>query len=555
MSERLQREHDPVDPALVDAPLNTAQLTAAQRATTPRTTASHSNDRHSSERRAEPGQPIAANPTQTAADVVRRAMTSSPGPGTDAAGRAQRAATSKATTDTELPASPSAHGQGRIQRAALPNESTIAGAARDAPNLAPRIRRSPNGPLVIRRLTTGDLEKRVVYMTKGITHILSQPESAGLSEAHQQLVREKFIAATRTNFSARGGKGKDKDADYQDVVADAKAKIAAIKNATTQLDRAVLQGGDFSPAVSSAQTALGKAITDYGDQIGPATDTLEDALDGLGSSLRTRMESAKESAGGYNDFAAVKDQTLQYKKALKELEAAIAAAKKTDVGIGNPQLNAMTTAGGKLTTMLEIDKWSAELSTTYKGPSHGLKASLADGVHKIRHKDPLGRTKEAMEQKYKAALARWQLTPEGNNASTVVPAETKDVSAVSARLEHHVFVGNINSQGQATGVHHKDALGTKVKLVGARTELGKGFYRSSIEIKNASDDWVAKRAQSTFFPDGWSKKQVKEQITRAWNNPSKTFDGSKWTSLIDGLTYKGYYEGGDKPTAAWVEFP
>jgi hypothetical protein len=160
-----------------------------------------------------------------------------------------------------------------------------------------------------------------------------------------------------------------------------------------------------------------------------------------------------------------------------------------------------------------------------------------------------------LEEKYKAALAQWRLTEEGNDASTVAPVETKDVTAVTARLEHHIFIGNINSQGQATGVHHKDALGTKVKLVGTRTELGKGFYRSSIEIKNSSDDWVAKGAPSTFFPDGWSKKQVKEQITRACNNPTKTFQGSRWTSVIDGLTYKGYYEGGANPTAAWVEFP
>ena len=54
-------------------------------------------------------------------------------------------------------------------------------------------------------------------MEGGITQILSKPDAAGLSEAHQKLVREKFIAATRVTFSARDGKGKDKDSDYQDV--------------------------------------------------------------------------------------------------------------------------------------------------------------------------------------------------------------------------------------------------------------------------------------------------------------------------------------------------
>jgi hypothetical protein len=324
-------------------------------------------------------------------------------------------------------------------------------------------------------LATGDVEKRVDYMEGGITQILSKPDAAGLSEAHQKLVREKFIAATRVTFSARGGKGKDKDSDYQDVVADAKVKIAAIKTATTGLDRAILPGGAFSPAVSNAQTALKKAITDYGDQIGPATETLKGALDGLGSSLRTRMESAKESAGGYDAFAAAKDQTPQYKKMLKELEEAIAAAKKTDAGIGNPELNAMMTVAGRLTTMLKINEWSAELLTTYKAPPHGLKTALADGVHKLRHAKPSGYTKAELKEKYKAALAQWRLTEEGNDASTVAPVETKDVTAVTARLEHHIFIGNINSHGEATGVHHKDALGTKVKLVGARTELGKGF--------------------------------------------------------------------------------
>ena len=101
----------------------------------------------------------------------------------------------------------------------------------------------------------------------------------------------------------------------------------------------------------------------------------------------------------------------------------------------------------------------------------------------------------------------------------------------------HIFEGEINSSGNATGVHHINAIqgGTARKIEGTQISGPNGLYKARIEVKDANDNWIPKTSNngySTFFPDNWSVDRAKAEIAHAHKNATKIAGTSN--------TYRGY---------------
>jgi hypothetical protein len=94
----------------------------------------------------------------------------------------------------------------------------------------------------------------------------------------------------------------------------------------------------------------------------------------------------------------------------------------------------------------------------------------------------------------------------------------------SLKFLNHIFNGEINSKGKATGLHH---VGTSVNLGSAKvepipgTKNAMGVYKAKIEVYDSNThQWVAKNTESTMFPDHWSREDVFKAIKGATNDPS-----------------------------------
>jgi hypothetical protein len=94
----------------------------------------------------------------------------------------------------------------------------------------------------------------------------------------------------------------------------------------------------------------------------------------------------------------------------------------------------------------------------------------------------------------------------------------------SGQLEHVLF-GNQNKAGRFTGWHHFSSRrpGERVRLANdlSMDQLERdshGVYKATVEASfDGGKTWVQKTASDhTFFPDGWSKEKVVDEIASAF---------------------------------------
>ncbi len=110
--------------------------------------------------------------------------------------------------------------------------------------------------------------------------------------------------------------------------------------------------------------------------------------------------------------------------------------------------------------------------------------------------------------------------------------------------EKHIFEGEINRRGLAVGYHHrangKDARTARLVRVVSPAN-GQGVYVAKVEIRNPSGQWVSKSANSSFFPDRWSRNQVLSEIRGAFANSSNP-SAEPWQGTSpSGIRISGYY--------------
>ena len=93
----------------------------------------------------------------------------------------------------------------------------------------------------------------------------------------------------------------------------------------------------------------------------------------------------------------------------------------------------------------------------------------------------------------------------------------------------HIFLGEINKKGQATGYHYdpiKDSPGTIVEGTKSK-ENDDGVYQAQIEVNHVLKS--GNKGYSTFYPDRYSPQEVVDMINEAYQNRQK----------VRGNTYRG----------------
>jgi hypothetical protein len=116
-----------------------------------------------------------------------------------------------------------------------------------------------------------------------------------------------------------------------------------------------------------------------------------------------------------------------------------------------------------------------------------------------------------------------------------IPPQTF-IPQITNKTTLHIFSGEVNKVGKATGVHHISAItGGSAKITGTETQGLNGVYKASVQVKNSVGQWVTKAQISTFFPKTWSKTKVLQEIEHAFQH--KIFvGGNEWKALSsDGL--------------------
>ncbi|HXG23650.1 MAG TPA: EndoU domain-containing protein, partial [Chthonomonadales bacterium] len=85
----------------------------------------------------------------------------------------------------------------------------------------------------------------------------------------------------------------------------------------------------------------------------------------------------------------------------------------------------------------------------------------------------------------------------------------------------HIFPGEINGAGSATGFHHvgngiwHQSFARIVRITKPPNQLG--VYQAEIQIFNhVTRTWVTKARPSTFFPNHWSRRDVLRAVRTAY---------------------------------------
>ena len=137
----------------------------------------------------------------------------------------------------------------------------------------------------------------------------------------------------------------------------------------------------------------------------------------------------------------------------------------------------------------------------------------------------------------------------------------------------HIFCGDINRKGRATGYHHRpdgqDPPTARIGRISRRSDTTGVYISDQVEVWDGND-WRRKKHISSFFPDHCSPRQVLASIAFAAGQPSCQLGRGKWRGWsapaiaqnadshcrgLDGrpLVVEGYWQGraGDRVATAW----
>ncbi|MEZ4658333.1 MAG: EndoU domain-containing protein [Caldilineaceae bacterium] len=111
----------------------------------------------------------------------------------------------------------------------------------------------------------------------------------------------------------------------------------------------------------------------------------------------------------------------------------------------------------------------------------------------------------------------------------------------------HIFEGEINKIGRAVGFHF--AGGTwyvgkaRIDAITAVADAN-GVFRAKVSVfDHSTGNWVAKRAESTFFPNAWNEQQVVDEILSSFINGQVSILG-KPRNYWEGISSSGIRIGG-----------
>ena len=154
--------------------------------------------------------------------------------------------------------------------------------------------------------------------------------------------------------------------------------------------------------------------------------------------------------------------------------------------------------------------------------------------HKSPHSsNPQGTSSHA------AALERTSVAP--SHVTGDSPIDFKHI--IGADYKRHT--------GEPTGGH--TLLNGDVRLIDGTASApdATGVYRAQVQMVDPQHpgQWITKTDRNgnpmpnTMFPKHWSSEQVVSEVNAAWNSPTKTIHGDKWSALTpSGVRVEGYLE-------------
>lgn len=96
--------------------------------------------------------------------------------------------------------------------------------------------------------------------------------------------------------------------------------------------------------------------------------------------------------------------------------------------------------------------------------------------------------------------------------------DLKNTDIFTDKALNHIFIGEINKKGLATGYHYDGLEDTVGKIIkGTESKPNKfGVYEAKVEVNGVPK--LTNNGKSTFFPDSWSSQQVVDAINEAFSN-------------------------------------
>jgi filamentous hemagglutinin len=146
-----------------------------------------------------------------------------------------------------------------------------------------------------------------------------------------------------------------------------------------------------------------------------------------------------------------------------------------------------------------------------------------------------------------------------NFKSSPTPAELVEAQAKKGGTNpqidiDHILNGQINSRGNAVGGHYLRDPDVKVNQWTGAPDVN-GVRTGYISVRDPNTGkWIPKKAETTFFPEHWSKRQCELEVKNAFENSHPvTINGqSMWEGKSsNGITMRGYYKVDGSGATGW----
>ncbi len=200
---------------------------------------------------------------------------------------------------------------------------------------------------------------------------------------------------------------------------------------------------------------------------------------------------------------------------------------------------------GVLADILEaFGKAITALAKIGKGLHDEIEATTragADGVARVRH----------TVRQQASEVAPESLTRSGKPVAIVRKLDIDFDHILSGEVKR-----NRDGTSRAVGGHYRRSPNVRV-LEETGVADANGVTKGRIAIRGPDGQWVNKNAETTFFPDHWSRRKTEQEIASAFQNSTRRTTptgGSYWTGTTSsGVPVTGYYN--PAGTGASTAFP
>jgi hypothetical protein len=163
------------------------------------------------------------------------------------------------------------------------------------------------------------------------------------------------------------------------------------------------------------------------------------------------------------------------------------------------------------------------------------------------YKAPHSSPSTASHEKAKSVAVVQEAMPQAaRTAEAALPASNSPID-----FKHIIGADYKRHTGEPTGGHTLLNGDVRVMEGTASAPDATGVYRAQVQMVDPqrAGQWITKTDRNgnpmpnTMFPKYWSAEQVVSEVNAAWNSPTKTIRGDKWSALTpSGVRVEGYIE-------------